>query len=264
MSSLVSIKNLHFSWLGNKIYDGLDLNFPKGKIVAVMGPSGTGKTTLLRLIGGLIKPSKGKIIFNQNQIINQLKYKELLKVRMQMGLLFQSGALFNDLSVFENVAFPFKEHTKYAMGVIKHLVWQKLQFVGLRGAGDLKSSELSGGMARRVAIARALALEPILMMFDEPFVGQDPITKAILLKLIKTLNEVLGMSVIIVSHDVPECLEIADYVYILSKGKIQGEGTVDEIKKSKDERVLQFINGKEDGPIAFHYPNQPINKGLYD
>ncbi len=257
----ISVDGVSYSWFDKQICNNISLKIPKGKITVIMGPSGTGKTTVLRLIGGQLYPAKGRILFNDVDI-HKLSYKELLKIREEMGLLFQSAALFSNISVFDNVAFPYREHTNMSKEMIYHLVNMKLEVVGLRGARDLMPNELSGGMARRIAIARALALDPSLMMFDEPFVGQDPITVGILIKLMEQLNKILGMTIIIVSHDVEECFKLADYLYIMSGGKILGEGTVQDIQGSKNGHVQQFINGKPDGAIPFHYTAQPFSEDI--
>lgn len=251
-TSCVTIDKVAFSWFNKSIYEDISLDVPQGKIVAIMGPSGTGKTTLLRLIGGQLYPQKGRVLFNGINM-HKLKRKELFKIREEMGLLFQSAALFSNMSVFENVAFPYIEHTNMSRTMIQHLVNIKLEIVGLRGARHLMPSQLSGGMSRRVAIARALALDPKLIMFDEPFVGQDPIGVGILMRLMKELNRALGMTIIIVSHDVEECFHVADYLYIISEGRILGKGTVEEIRDSNNEHVNQFIQGRPDGEIPFHY-----------
>lgn len=257
----VAINGVSYSWLDKPIYQDISLNILKGKITAIMGPSGTGKTTLLRLIGGQLRPSAGTILFNGTNV-HALTANQLFKLREQMGLLFQSGALFSNLTVFENVAFPYREHTSLSKQMIYHLVNMKLEVVGLRGAKNLMPNELSGGMKRRVAIARSLALDPTLMMFDEPFVGQDPITVGILMKLITELNKNLNMTIIIVSHDVVECLQLADYLYILSAGEIVGEGTSEVIKNSTNQAIQQFVNGSPDGAIPFHYPAKPLYEEL--
>lgn len=248
----VSVTDVSFTRSNRSIFNNISLSIPHGKITAIMGPSGTGKTTLLRLIGGQLAPETGEIFFN-NTNVHLVKPKELFALRKQMGLLFQNAALFSNINVFENVAFPYREHTKLSNAMITHLVNMKLEVVGLRGAKHLTPNELSGGMARRVAIARALALDPILMMFDEPFVGQDPITVGILMTLMEQLNQILGMTIIIVSHDVDECLKLADYVYILSQGNIVGHGTPTDIKRASNPNIQQFIKGKPDGAIPFHY-----------
>lgn len=251
--SLVSIRNLTF-YRGNRpIYDNLDLEVQRGKITAVMGPSGTGKTTLLRLIGGQLRPHQGQIAINGRNVPT-LKQTELYEIRRNIGMLFQNSGLFTNLTVFENVAFPLREHTRLPEAMIRDLVLMKLQAVGLRGARELMPSELSGGMARRVALARAIALDPQLIMYDEPLTGQDPIAKGVILQLIKRLNDALGLTSILVSHDVAEALSIADYVYIVSDGKVIGEGTPDEIRHNTNSAIQQFIQGLPDGTVPFHYP----------
>lgn len=234
------------------IYEDISIQIPKGKITVIMGPSGTGKTTLLRLIGGQLKPDEGDI-FLDGKNVPQLNRKDLYAVRKKIGMLFQSGALFTDINVFDNVAFPLREHTNFSESIIKDIVLMKLQSVGLRGAAQLMPSELSGGMARRAALARAFALDPELVMYDEPFAGQDPISMGVVVSLIKRLNQSVGMTSVLVSHDVAESLSIADYAYILSEGRVVASGTPDEIKKSTDERVVQFLGGLPDGPVPFHF-----------
>lgn len=249
--ALVKVKDVFFSYGGRKIYKGMSLDIPRNKITAILGPSGTGKTTLLRLIGGQLKPDSGEIFFDGINV-HALQRTELYELRKRMSMLFQSGALFTDLNVFENVAFPLREHTKLPEVLIYDLVMMKLEAVGLRGAAYFSPNELSGGMARRAALARSIALDPDLIMYDEPFVGQDPITMAVLVKLIKDLNESLGITSIIVTHDVQEVLSIAHQVYIVADGKVIGSGTPDEVRNSSDPKVLQFINGDFDGPYAFN------------
>ncbi|HIG91242.1 MAG TPA: ATP-binding cassette domain-containing protein [Methylococcaceae bacterium] len=250
--SLVTIRNLSFSRGQRVIFDNASLDIQHGKITAIMGPSGSGKTTLLKLIGGQLSPSHGTIVVDGLNI-NQLSRSELYTLRKKMGMLFQSGALLTDLNVFDNVAYPIREHTALPETIIRTLVLMKLQAVGLRGARHLSPNELSGGMARRVALARAIALDPMMVMYDEPFTGQDPISMGVLIKLIKTLNDSVGLTSIIVSHDVQETAAIADYIYIMSSGKIIGQGTPQELKHSKSEWVQQFMNGQPDGPVKFHY-----------
>ena len=255
MSTLIEIKNVTFSYGVRKIYDDVSISIPKGKIVAFLGPSGTGKTTMLRLIGGQLAPDSGEILYNSINI-NKLSRTELYSLRKRMSMLFQSGALFTEMNVFDNVAFPIREHTRLPEQVIRDMVIMKLEAVGLRGAAELMPQELSGGMARRAALARSIALDPELIMYDEPFVGQDPITMAVLLKLIKMLNSTLGLTSIIVTHDVSEVLGIADYVYILASGKVIAKGSPTELKSSCDPQVKQFINGEYDGPVPFNYPTE--------
>lgn len=259
----VEIKNLKFSRGDRLIFDGIDMKVAPGKITAIMGPSGTGKTTLLRLIGGQLTPDEGTILVN-GQNIHELSTKELYQARRQMGLLFQSSALFTHLSVFENVAFPLREHTRLNESMLRDIVLMKLEAVGLRGAQDLMPAQLSGGMARRVALARTMALDPELMMYDEPFTGQDPISMGVLVKLIKSLNQLLHTTTIIVSHDVEETCSIADYVYLISEGSIIGQGTPSELKQSTDPAVKQFMHGQPDGVVPFHYPARDYKEELLD
>lgn len=248
--SLVKVENVSFSYAGRQIYKGMTLDIPRGKITAILGPSGTGKTTLLRLIGAQLTPDQGQILFDGIDI-HKLPRKELYDLRKRMSMLFQSGALFTDLNVFENVAFPLREHTKLPEVLIHDLVMMKLEAVGLRGAAYFSPNELSGGMARRAALARSIALDPELIMYDEPFVGQDPITMAVLVKLIADINEYLGVTSVIVTHDVTEVLSIAHQVYIVADGHVIGAGTPQEVRNSSDPKVVQFINGDYDGPYAF-------------
>ena len=252
-NSLVSVQNLSFSRGNKKIFDDISLEFERGKVTAIMGPSGTGKTTLLKLIGGQLFPKQGSVIVDGNNV-HSLRRAELYNLRKRMGMLFQSGALLTDMSVFDNVAFPLREHTHLPESMIRTLVLMKLQAVGLRGARDLMPNELSGGMARRIALARAISLDPMMIMYDEPFTGQDPISKGALVHLIKSLNTILGLTSIVVSHDVHETAAIADYIYVISEGKIVGQGTPKEIQQSESEWVQQFMIGAADGPAHFHYP----------
>jgi phospholipid/cholesterol/gamma-HCH transport system ATP-binding protein len=223
---LISVKDLHFSRGNRLVFDGVDIDIRRGKITAIMGPSGTGKTTLLKLIAGQLRPNAGSVTVDGLDV-HALSRDRLFALRRRMGMLFQSGALLTDLDVFENVAFPVREHTNLTDAMIRNLVFMKLEAVGLRGARDLFPRELSGGMARRVALARAIVLDPMMIMYDEPFSGQDPISMGVLVQLIRRLNEVLQLTSIIVSHDVPETASIADYIYVLSGGKVVGEGTPD-------------------------------------
>ena len=259
---LISIKNLTFSRGERFIFDDISLDVPRGKVTAIMGPSGIGKTTLLRLIGGQIAPDKGEVWFD-GWNIPTLKRSDLYQVRKRMSMLFQSGALFTDMNVFDNIAFPLREHTDLPEDLLRSLALLKLEAVGLRGAAQLMPNELSGGMARRAALARAIALDPELMMYDEPFVGQDPITMGVLVQLISSLNKALGMTSVVVSHDVPEVMSIADHVYLLSGGKIIGSGSPQELQENPDPRVRQFLDGDADGPVPFKFPAQPLEQDLF-
>lgn len=250
---VIDVQKLSFSRGERAIYNEIDLQIPRGKITAIMGPSGTGKTTLLKLIGGQLRPDSGAIFVDQDNI-PALNRKELFSVRERMGMLFQSGALFTDISVFENVAFPIRVHTDLPEDMIRDIVLMKLQAVGLRGAHDLMPSELSGGMARRVALARAIALDPDIVMYDEPFTGQDPIAMGVLVNLIRSLNSALGHTSIIVSHDIQETLGIADYIYIIADASVIAQGTPEELANNQSEQVKQFMQGLPDGPVPFHFP----------
>lgn len=259
---LALIDNLHFSRGEKAIFSGVNLRLRQGKITAVLGPSGTGKTTLLRLLGGQLNPARGSIqVFGQE--VPKLERKSLFALRKRMGMLFQSGALFTDMNVYENVAFPLREHTDLPESMLRDLVLIKLEAVGLRGARNLMPAELSGGMTRRVALARAIALDPELLMYDEPFVGQDPISMAVLVQLIKRLNQALGLTSVIVSHDITETLSIADYAYILSGGKVIAEGTPAELEATEQAEVRQFVAGLPDGPVPFHYPAPDYQAELF-
>lgn len=258
---LVDIKNMTFKREQRVIYDNISLQIPKGKVTAIMGPSGIGKTTLLRLIGGQLQPESGQICFDGKDI-NQFSRAELYQARQRMSMLFQSGALFTDMSVYDNVAFPIREHTKLSERIIEKMVLMKLEAVGLRGARQLKPSELSGGMARRAALARAIALDPELIMYDEPFAGQDPISMGVIVRLIKSLNDAAGLTSIVVSHDVPEVMSIADYIYIIAEQKIIGQGTPEEIHQQESPLVKQFVNGQSDGPVPFHFKAPSYQKEL--
>lgn len=253
MENLVEIDNLSFSRSGRVIYDDISLRIVKGKTTAIMGPSGIGKTTMLRLMGGQLRPDSGDIKF-KGESIPAMRRNRLFTVRRQMSMLFQSGALFTDMSVYDNIAFPLREHTKLSEAVISTIVMLKLQAVGLRGAANMMPAELSGGMARRAALARAIALDPEMIMYDEPFAGQDPISMGVLVKLIKALNDALQLTSVVVTHDVKEVLTIADYIYILAEKKVIGSGTPEEIKNSDSPLVQQFLQGQADGPVPFHYP----------
>ncbi|QBZ83002.1 putative phospholipid import ATP-binding protein MlaF [Hydrogenovibrio crunogenus] len=261
VESIIEIKNLSFSRGDRKIFEDLSLNIPAGKVTAIMGPSGTGKTTLLKLIAGQLQPDSGQVLVN-GEDVHQLRRKKLYELRRKMGMLFQSGALLTDLNVFDNVAFPVREHTKLPEEIIRPLVLMKLQAVGLRGAQALKVSELSGGMARRVALARAIALDPDMIFYDEPFVGQDPITMGVLIELIRKLNDSLNLTSVAVSHDVNEVLSIADYACVLSEGRIIAEGTAESLLESSSDYVQQFLKGLPDGPVPFDYPTKPYLQDL--
>lgn len=252
-ANYVEIENLSFQRGELIIFDDVSMTIPEGKITAIMGPSGTGKTTLLRLVGGQLKPKQGNIIVS-GQKINTMSQKALYAARREMGVMFQTNSLFTGMTVFENVAFPVRAHTEFDEDMINDLVLMKLEAVGLRGASQLMPDALSGGMARRVAMARSIALDPKLMMYDEPFTGQDPISLGVLIKLIKELNQSLRMTSVIISHDVSEVFQIADYVYIIGDKKVLGHGTVDDIKQSDNPSVQQFLQGLPDGPVPFRYP----------
>lgn len=249
----VELNNLSFKRGERDIFKNIDIQIPRGKVTGIMGPSGCGKTTLLRLIAAELKPSQGEVWVNGLNLPT-LSRSELFDMRKQMGVLFQSGALFTDLDVFENVAFPLRVHTQLPEEMIRDIVLMKLQAVGLRGALDLMPDELSGGMKRRVALARAIALDPQILMYDEPFVGQDPIAMGVLVRLIRLLTDALGITSIVVSHDLAETASIADYIYIVGDTQVLGQGTPDELMASDNPRVRQFMQGIPDGPVPFHFP----------
>ncbi len=261
MPNLVEIRDLHFAYNERPILSGLTMQFPKGGVIAVMGGSGSGKTTVLRLIGGQIRAQSGSLAVD-GQEISGLNVSDLYAMRRRMGMLFQHGALFTDLTVFDNVAFPLRENTRLTESMIHDLVLMKLQAVGLSNAAALKPAEISGGMARRVALARAIALDPQLIMYDEPFAGLDPISMGVTANLIRKLNDALGSTSIVVSHDVHESFSIADYVYFLSQGKIVAHGTPTQMRESDDPYVKQFVNAEPDGPVPFHYPGKTIAEQL--
>jgi len=252
-NNLVELRDVHYSVGGRAIFKGLTIAIPRGKITAIMGPSGTGKTTLLRLITGQIHATRGDVLVDGKEV-SKLNQQQLYAMRQRMGMLFQNGALLTDVSVYENVAFPVREHTKLSEELIRQLVLTKLQTVGLRGAYNLMPSELSGGMARRVALARAMVRDPELLIYDEPFAGLDPISMGVVLRLIRKMNEALAVTSIVVSHDVEEIAQVADLSYILAGGQVVATGTPKELKDDKSELVRQFMNGLADGPVAFHYP----------
>jgi len=250
---LVSMRGVSFAFPGRVVFDGVDIDIARGRVTAIMGPSGTGKTTLLRLIGGQLRPGAGSVTVDGLNV-PMLSRGALFELRKRIGMLFQSGALLTDLSVFDNVAFPLREHTRLPEAMIRTLVLMKLEAVGLRGARHHLPRELSGGMARRAALARAIALDPMMVLYDEPFSGQDPISMGVLVTLIRRLNDALGLTSVIVSHDVPETASIADYIYVVSGGRVVGQGTPAELSESDSERVRQFMQGEPDGPVPFHYP----------
>ena len=257
----VELRGVTFQRGARKIFDNVDIFIPRGKVTGIMGPSGCGKTTLLHLIAAQLKPSRGEIIV-AGQNLPTLSRAELFEMRKQMGVLFQSGALFTDLDVFENVAFPLRVHTKLPEEMIRDIVLMKLQAVGLRGALSLMPDELSGGMKRRVALARAIALDPQILMYDEPFVGQDPIAMGVLVRLIRLLNDALGITSIVVSHDLTETASIADYLYVVGDTQVLGHGTPDELMNSENPRIRQFMQGTPDGPVPFHYPASDYRNDL--
>ncbi len=258
---LVEISNLHFSYDQTPVLAGIDMVFPRGKLIAIMGGSGCGKTTLLRLIGGQLRPSSGAVRV-AGQEVHKMGHAELYALRRRMGMLFQFGALFTDISVFDNVAFALREHTDLPEELIRDLVLMKLNAVGLRGACDLMPNELSGGMARRVALARAIALDPMLMMYDEPFTGLDPISLGVIGQLIRRLNDALGATSVMVTHDIQETMLIVDYIYFMSAGRVVAQGTPDEIRSSTDPFVHQFVHAEADGPVRFHYPAPDLAESL--
>jgi phospholipid/cholesterol/gamma-HCH transport system ATP-binding protein len=258
---LVRIRDLSFRRGERLIFDHVDLDIPRGQVVAIMGPSGCGKTTLLRLISGQLRPDSGSVVVDGVEV-QQLSRAALLALRKRIGMLFQSGALLTDLSVFDNVAFPLREHTDLPEAIIRTLVLMKLEAVGLRGARGLMPAELSGGMARRVALARAIALDPMMILYDEPFTGQDPISMGVLLRLIRRMNQSLGITSIVVSHDVAETASISDYLYIISGGKVMGRGTPRALADTDSEWVRQFMDGLPDGPVRFHYPARDYAEDL--
>ena len=258
----VELADVRFGYDRRPVLDGISMVIPRGKVVAIMGGSGCGKTTILRLIGGQLRPVSGRVTV-AGQSVPDLDREGLFAMRRKVGMLFQFGALFTDMTVFENIAFPMREHTELTDELIRDLVLMKLHAVGLRGAAELKPSELSGGMARRVALARAIALDPMLVMYDEPFAGLDPISLGVVGQLIRKLNDALGITSVVVTHDVYESLKIVDYLYFVSAGRIVAEGTPEEVRRSGDPFVRQFVDGEADGPVPFHYPARPYDEDLY-
>jgi len=259
--ALVEIQNMAFSRGTHVIYEDISLQIPKGKVTAIMGPSGIGKTTLLKLIGGQLTPDAGKILFDGTDV-HQCNRSDLFVLRKRMSMLFQSGALFTDMNVFDNVAFALREHSGLPESIIRRIVLMKLEAVGLRGAASMMPTELSGGMQRRAALARAIALEPEIILYDEPFAGQDPISMGVLVKLIRELSDALNLTSVVVSHDVDEVLGIADYVYVLADKRIIAHGTPAALRLADNPQLKQFIGGEPDGPVPFHYPAADYKKEL--
>jgi len=259
--NLVEIEDVEFRYDVRPVLKGINMQFPRGKVVSIMGLSGCGKTTTLKLIGGQLRATRGRVRVN-GQLLHDLDQAGLYRLRRRMGMLFQFGALFTDMSVYDNVAFQLREHTDLSERIIRDLVLMKLNAVGLRGAHALMPSELSGGMARRVALARAIALDPALIMYDEPFAGLDPISLGVIGNLIRRLNDALGATSIVVTHDVQESLKIVDYVYFMSEGVVVAEGTPQEIMSSNEDYVRQFVHGEMDGPVPFHYGGVPYVQDL--
>jgi phospholipid/cholesterol/gamma-HCH transport system ATP-binding protein len=261
--TLIEIERVTFGYDASRtILNDVSLTFQRGKVTAILGGSGCGKTTLLRLIGGVHPANSGRVLFD-GEVVNAHDKEQLYRIRRRLGMLFQFGALFTDLTVFENVAFPLREHTDLADSMIRDIVLMKLNAVGLRGAAHLRIAEVSGGMARRIALARAISLDPELIMYDEPFAGLDPISMGVAANLIRKLNDATGSTSLIVSHDVQECFSIADYAYLMSSGgKVVSHGTPDTLRDSDDPEVRQFIRGEPDGPVRFHYPARPLAEDL--
>ncbi len=258
---LIEIRDLVFGYEHRPIFTGFDIDIRRGQVTTIMGPSGTGKTTLLKMIGGQLCPQSGRVVVDGLDVA-RLSRRELFGLRRRLGMLFQNGALFTGISVFDNVAFPLREHTRLPEPMIRDIVLMKLEAVGLRGARDLMPNELSGGMARRVALARAIALDPMVVMYDEPFTGLDPITVGVIMHLIRRLNDTLGLTSIIISHDVQEVSAISDYLYLLSEGKVVGQGTPEAMQRDDSPWVRQFMHGQPDGPVPFHYPAPPLREDL--
>jgi len=258
---LIALRDVEFRYDARAVLTGITMVIPRGRVVAIMGLSGSGKTTILRLIGGQLKPTRGSVTV-AGERIHELSHANLYRLRRRMGMLFQFGALFTDLSVFDNVAFPLHEHTRLPESMIRDLVLMKLHAVGLRGAAQLTPAQLSGGMARRVALARAIALDPMLIMYDEPFTGLDPISTGVIANLIRRLNGALGATSILVTHDIQESFQIADYIYFVSAGVIVAEGSPDDLRASNEPFVRQFVRGETDGPVPFHYPASAYTSDL--
>lgn len=259
--NLLEIRDLHFAYGRREIFRGINLDLPRNKVVAILGPSGCGKSTLLGLITGQLRPSQGSVkVCGRN--VHELETDGLYALRREMGMMFQQGGLFSDLTVFENIAFPLREHADLPEDILRDIVLMKLNAVGLRGTHPMRTADLSGGMSRRVALARAIAMDPALMMYDEPFAGLDPISLNVIANLITTLNEALGASSIVVTYDVPEAMKTAEYVYLINDGVVAAEGSPEALRASKDPFVVQFLNAQPDGPVGFHYPAPPVEQDL--
>jgi len=260
-NDLVEISGLNFSYGEHAIFNGLSLKIPRGKVVAILGGSGSGKSTLLRLIGGQLDPGRGGVKVD-GKLVHKLSTDDLYALRRKMGMMFQSSGLFTDLSVYENIAFAIREHYDLPEELIRGLVLMKLDAVGLRGARDMMPGDLSGGMTRRVALARAIATDPMLVMYDEPFAGLDPISLNVIASLIRKLNDALGLTSIVVTYDVSESLKLVDYIYVIAEGKLMGEGTPDALLASEDPYLKQFLHALPDGPVRYHLPAKPIGEEL--
>ena len=261
MSDFVEVTDVHFSYGELEIFRGLSLRIPRGKVVAILGGSGSGKSTLLKLIGGQLDPARGAVRVD-GKAVHELGARELYELRRKMGMMFQSSGLFTDLSVYENIAFPIREHFDLPEELVRSLVLMKLDAVGLRGARDMMPADLSGGMTRRVALARAIATDPMLAMYDEPFGGLDPISLNVIATLIRKLNDALGLTSIVVTYDVSESLKLVDYIYMIAEGKLMGEGTPDQLLASTDPYLQQFLKALPDGPVRFHFPAKPLDEEL--
>jgi phospholipid/cholesterol/gamma-HCH transport system ATP-binding protein len=260
---LIELRDLEFSFGDRPVHRGISLKVPRGQVVVIIGPSGCGKSTILNLIGGRLFADRGSVLVDGENVA-KLSRRRLFDLRKRMGMMFQNSALLTDLTVFENVAFPVRENTSLPDSIIRDLVLLKLQMVGLRGARSLYPDECSGGMQRRVALARAIALDPMLVMYDEPFTGLDPIAKGVIVKLIREVNDAIGMTSVVVTHDVAEGCEIADYIYLLGDGKVIAEGTAEDMQASSEPDVRQFMSGLPDGPVAYHYPAPVFHEDLLE
>jgi phospholipid/cholesterol/gamma-HCH transport system ATP-binding protein len=261
MKNVVQVSDLHFSYGDLEIFSGLSLAIPRGQVVAILGGSGVGKSTLLKIIGGQLRPSAGTVTVAGHDV-HQLSSRELYRLRLEIGMMFQTSGLFTDLSMFDNVAFPIRENFDVPEEILRRVVLMKLHAVGLRGARDMMPNDLSGGMTRRVALARAIATDPKLMMYDEPFAGLDPISLNHIVHLIRDLNEALGLTSMVVTYDVKEALIVADYVYVIADGKVIGRGTPDELRASQSAYLRQVLNALPDGPVRFHFPGPPLEEDL--